>query len=201
MQLGFLEMINDEKSYQRDNGSTSPLSRLGNRLIQNMNQSAIASHVNAMQGFLQKLENTNDLEPFIQERKNNLMALKSAFKTISENDSSADNNIGYDKQFSLLREHVSQEYLKKLDVLQISLATSDKETFSAHIDSMQKIILDEEIRLGGGVRSAQTNRTFRDTMLYYLSEKFAAFLEIGLKMLSGSDVYNQQGGRLLNGTT
>lgn len=201
MQLGFLEMINDEKSYQRDNGSTSPLSRLGNRLIQNMNQSAIASHVNAMQGFLQKLENTNDLEPFIQERKNNLMALKSAFQTISENDSSADNNIGYDKQFSLLREHVSQEYLKKLDVLQISLATSDKETFYAHIDSMQKIIPDEEIRLGGGVRSAQTNRTFRDTMLYYLSEKFAAFLEIGLKMLSGSDVYNQQGGRLLNGTT
>jgi hypothetical protein len=201
MQLSFLEMINDEKSYQRDNGSTSPLSRLGNRLIQNMNQSAIASHVNAMQGFLQKLENTNDLEPFIQERKNNLMALKSAFKTISENDSSADNNIGYDKQFSLLREHVSQEYLKKLDVLQISLATSDKETFSAHIDSMQKIIPDEEIRLGGGVRSAQTNRTFRDTMLYYLSEKFAVFLEIGLKMLSGSDVYNQQGGRLLNGTT
>jgi hypothetical protein len=195
MQLSFLEMINDEKSYQRDNGSISPLSRLGDRLIQNMNQSPITFDTNAMKEFLQKLENANDLEPFIQKRKNNLMALKSAFKTISENDSSADNNIGYEKQFSLLREHVSQEYLKKLDVLQISLATSDQETFSTHIASMQKIIPDE------GVRSAQINRTFRDTMLYYLSQQFAAFLEIGLKMLSGSDIDNQQGGRLLNGTT
>jgi hypothetical protein len=195
MQLSFLEMINDEKSYQRDNGSISPLSRLGDRLIQNMNQSPITFDTNAMKEFLQKLENANDLEPFIQERKNNLMALKSAFKTISENDSSADNNIGYEKQFSLLREHVSQEYLKKLDVLQISLATSDQETFSTHIASMQKIIPDE------GVRSAQINRTFRDTMLYYLSQQFAAFLEIGLKMLLGSDIDNQQGGRLLNGTT
>ena len=201
MQLSFLEMINDEKSYQRDNGSISPLSRLGDRLIQNMNQSLIAFDTNTMKEFLQKLENANSLESFIKERSNNLMALKNAFKTISENDSSADNNIGYDKQFSLLREHVSQEYLEKLDVLQISLATSDKETFSAHIDSMQKIIPDADIRLGGGVKSAQANRTFRDTMLYYLSEKFAAFLEIGLKMLSGSDIYNQQGGRLLNGTT
>jgi hypothetical protein len=195
MQLSFLEMINDEKSYQRDNGSISPLSRLGDRLIQNMNQSPITFDTNAMKEFLQKLENANDLEPFIQERKNNLMALKSAFKTISENDSSADNNIGYEKQFSLLREHVSQEYLRKLDVLQISLATSDQETFSTHIASMQKTIPDE------GVRSAQINRTFRDTMLYYLSQQFAAFLEIGLKMLSGSDIDNQQGGRLLNGTT
>ena len=61
-----------------------------------------------MKEFLQKLENANSLESFIKERSNNLMALKNAFKTISENDSSADNNIGYDKQFSLLREHVSQ---------------------------------------------------------------------------------------------
>jgi hypothetical protein len=60
---------------------------------------------------------------------------------------------------------------------------------------MQEIIPDE------GVRSAQINRTFRDTMLYYLSQQFAAFLEIGLKMLLGSDIDNQQGGRLLNGTT
>ncbi|NBV98576.1 MAG: hypothetical protein EBR67_03575 [Proteobacteria bacterium] len=127
--------------------------------------------------------------------------MKSAFKTISENDSSADNNIGYEKQFSLLREHVSEAYLKNLDALQISLATSDKETFFAHVDSMQEIIPDAGISLGGGVKSKQINRTFRDTMLCYLSEKFTAFLEIGLKMLSGSDVYNQQGGRLLNGTT
>ncbi|NBV98697.1 MAG: hypothetical protein EBR67_04190, partial [Proteobacteria bacterium] len=36
MQLSFLEMINDEKSYQKDNGLENPLSRLGDRLIQNM---------------------------------------------------------------------------------------------------------------------------------------------------------------------
>lgn len=207
MQLSFLEMVNDEKSYQKSNGSISPLSRLGDQLIQNMNRSPIASYADAMKQFLGQLENTNDLEPFIIERKNNLMALKDTFKTISTNDDAHrdfanDNNIEYEKQFSLLRESISQEYLKNLDVLQISLATSDKETFSSHVKSMQETMPNaKEISQGGGVRSAQINRTFRDTILYYLSEKFTAFLEIGLEMLAGKDIYNQQGGRLLNGTT
>lgn len=206
MQLSFLEMVNDEKSYQKSNGLISPLSRLGDQLIQNMSRSPIASYADAMKQFLGQLENTNDLEPFIIERRNNLMALKDTFKTISINDDAHrdfanGNNIEYEKQFSLLRESISQEYLKNLDVLQISLATSDKETFSSHIESMQEIMPNaKEISQGGGVKSAQINRTFRDTMLYYLSEKFAAFLEMGLKILSGSDIYNQQGGRLLNGT-